>query len=193
MFTEKGYPGTTVADIVREAGRAHGTFYLYFDNKQDVFAALLDEAIDSLALQSKALWRHENPTRSVWVTVHRFLDEFGDNRDLWLLFDQMTVTEPTLTQLRDHWREGFVSRIHRGIEASANTSTEALDTHVLAEILAAMVDEICRAIYLDGRPWDAGTVALHITTIWARGLGYPEADLEALIREHTAGTVDEAS
>ena len=192
VFTEKGYPRTTVADIVREAGRAHGTFYLYFDNKQDVFAALLDEAITSLALQSKAMWRHENPTRSVWVTVRRFLEEFGENRDLWLLFDQMTVTEPALTRLRDHWREEFVERIHRGIESSANASTEALDTHILAEILAAMVDEICRAIYLDGRPWDAGTVALHITTLWARGLGYPEEDLEEFTREITVGEASKA-
>ncbi|MTV26795.1 TetR/AcrR family transcriptional regulator [Nitriliruptoraceae bacterium ZYF776] len=188
VFAEKGYLRATVADIVAEAGRAHGTFYLYFDNKQDVFAALLDEAIESLSSQSKAMWRHENPTRSVWVTVRRFLEEFGDNQDLWLLFDHMTATDPTFTALRDNWRAEFVARIRRGIESAATPATATLDTQVLAEILAAMVDEVCRVLYLEGRRWHPDTVALHITTLWARGLGYPAADLDELIAEVATGT-----
>lgn len=183
VFAEKGYPRATVADIVAAAGRAHGTFYLYFDNKQDVFAALLDEAISSLTSQSRAMWRHENPTRSVWATVRRFLEEFGDNRDLWLLLDQMTATDPAFATLRAHWREEFVARIRRGIGSAATPATAGLDTQLLAEILAAMVDEICRVLYLEGRHWELDTVALHITTLWARGLGYPAADLDELASE----------
>lgn len=193
VFAKKGYPRATVADIVAEAGRAHGTFYLYFDNKQDVFAALLDEAIDSLATQSKSMWRHETPTRSVWITVRRFLEEFGENRDLWLLLDQMTVTDGTFATLRDRWREAFVARIQRGIETAATPATAALDTRLLAEVLAAMVDEICRVVYLEGRPWDADMVALHITSLWARGLGYSEADLVELMNEVTVDAAGEAS
>lgn len=43
VFVEKGYPGTAISDIVRTAGVTQGTFYLYFKNKQDIFAALLKE------------------------------------------------------------------------------------------------------------------------------------------------------
>lgn len=185
VFAEKGFPRATVADIVRAAGRAHGTFYLYFDNKQNIFAALLDEAIESLTSQSKAMWRQANPTRSVWITVRRFLEEFGENRDLWLLLDQMTAIDPTFTGMREHWRDVFVTRIYRGIESSATRATNGLDTRVLAEILAAMVDEICRVIYLEDRLWDPDTVALHITILWARGLGYPASELAELMSRST--------
>ena len=47
LFKEKGYDGTTIADIVKEAGVAQGTFYLYFSSKRDAFLALsqqLDQA-----------------------------------------------------------------------------------------------------------------------------------------------------
>ncbi len=47
VFKEKGYDGTTIADIVKEAGVAQGTFYLYFSSKRDAFLALsqqLDQA-----------------------------------------------------------------------------------------------------------------------------------------------------
>jgi AcrR family transcriptional regulator len=43
VFAEKGYGEATARDIVRETDLATGTFYNYFDDKQDAFMALLDE------------------------------------------------------------------------------------------------------------------------------------------------------
>src|SRR3954449_3833448 len=43
VFAEKGYGEATARDIVRETDLATGTFYNYFNDKQDVFMALLDE------------------------------------------------------------------------------------------------------------------------------------------------------
>ncbi len=42
-FVAKGYPATTIADIVARAGVTQGTFYLYFTNKTDIFSVLLKE------------------------------------------------------------------------------------------------------------------------------------------------------
>ncbi|MEM9074262.1 MAG: TetR/AcrR family transcriptional regulator [Myxococcota bacterium] len=42
LFVEKGYVATTVDDIVTRVEVARGTFYLYFDDKLDVFSALVD-------------------------------------------------------------------------------------------------------------------------------------------------------
>lgn len=40
VFREKGYDGTTVSNIVEEAGVAQGTFYLYFPSKKAAVLAL---------------------------------------------------------------------------------------------------------------------------------------------------------
>lgn len=40
LFRNKGYEGTSVSDIVEEAGIAQGTFYLYFSSKRDLIFAL---------------------------------------------------------------------------------------------------------------------------------------------------------
>jgi len=45
VFMEKGYAAATVSDITREAGTAHGTFYVYFDGKEDVFDAVADHYV----------------------------------------------------------------------------------------------------------------------------------------------------
>src|ERR1035438_8863959 len=40
-FEDRGFHGVRVDDVVRRAGSSHGTFYLYFSNKEDLFKALL--------------------------------------------------------------------------------------------------------------------------------------------------------
>ncbi len=48
-FERGGYRGTVVADIVREAGVAHGTFYVHFTGVEGVADALLESFNEGLA------------------------------------------------------------------------------------------------------------------------------------------------
>lgn len=41
VFDRRGYNATRVDDIVKEARTSHGTFYLYFSNKEDLFQTLV--------------------------------------------------------------------------------------------------------------------------------------------------------
>jgi AcrR family transcriptional regulator len=43
-FDERGYYETRVNDVVKIAKTSHGTFYLYFSNKEDLLRALVGEA-----------------------------------------------------------------------------------------------------------------------------------------------------
>jgi AcrR family transcriptional regulator len=43
VFAEKGLGAATARDIVRETDLATGTFYNYFDSKEEVFFALIEE------------------------------------------------------------------------------------------------------------------------------------------------------
>jgi AcrR family transcriptional regulator len=48
VFSAKGYHAARVDDIVKVARTSHGTFYLYFSNKEDLFAALIGDVADQL-------------------------------------------------------------------------------------------------------------------------------------------------
>jgi AcrR family transcriptional regulator len=48
VFSDKGYHATRVDDIVRRARTSHGTFYLYFANKEDLFHALALQCADEM-------------------------------------------------------------------------------------------------------------------------------------------------
>jgi AcrR family transcriptional regulator len=49
VFAERGYHAARVDDIVRAARTSHGTFYLYFANKEDLLRALAVDCADELA------------------------------------------------------------------------------------------------------------------------------------------------
>jgi AcrR family transcriptional regulator len=67
VFEERGFHAARVDDIVRSARTSHGTFYLYFSNKEDLLRALAVEcaqAIDALADDAEH------------AELHEFLDAF---------------------------------------------------------------------------------------------------------------------
>src|ERR1035438_5255372 len=47
-FYERGFQAVRVDDVVRRAKTSHGTFYLYFKNKDDLFKALLRDALHDM-------------------------------------------------------------------------------------------------------------------------------------------------
>src|SRR5215469_7790186 len=49
VFAKRGYHAARVDDIVKVARTSHGTFYLYFSNKEDLLRALVAEAGDVVA------------------------------------------------------------------------------------------------------------------------------------------------
>jgi AcrR family transcriptional regulator len=49
-FEERGFQGVRVDDVARRAGISHGTFYLYFSNKEDLFKALLRDALHDMEI-----------------------------------------------------------------------------------------------------------------------------------------------
>jgi AcrR family transcriptional regulator len=49
-FEERGFQGARVDDVVRRAGISHGTFYLYFSNKEDLFRALQRDALHDMEI-----------------------------------------------------------------------------------------------------------------------------------------------
>ena len=55
VFSKRGYHSARVDDIVKAAKTSHGTFYLYFSNKEDLFQALVADVADELNTVTAAL------------------------------------------------------------------------------------------------------------------------------------------
>ncbi|MQA86519.1 MAG: TetR family transcriptional regulator [Streptosporangiales bacterium] len=77
VFEQRGFHSARVDDIVAMARTSHGTFYLYFANKEDLFKALARDAMTEmgdLADELPILEAGEAGRRSVRAWVARFCD-----------------------------------------------------------------------------------------------------------------------
>jgi AcrR family transcriptional regulator len=55
VLATKGYHSTRVDDVVKLAKTSHGTFYLYFPNKEELFRALAAEVAEEMQALAEAL------------------------------------------------------------------------------------------------------------------------------------------
>lgn len=55
LFVERGYAATRLEDIAARAGISKGTLYLYFENKEEIFKAVVREGLVSPLVMMKGL------------------------------------------------------------------------------------------------------------------------------------------
>ncbi len=71
VFMQKGYAATTVSDITQAAGTAHGTFYVYFEDKESVFDAVAQYHVTRVLDTVKAI--AETPDKSALEKIAEIL------------------------------------------------------------------------------------------------------------------------
>jgi AcrR family transcriptional regulator len=57
VFSEQGYGGATVRDVIRRTQLASGTFYNYFPDKESLFRAVLEETAEKVRARVQAARR----------------------------------------------------------------------------------------------------------------------------------------
>jgi AcrR family transcriptional regulator len=111
LFSHKGYHATTVDDITRAAGVAKGTFYLYFDEKREVyyevvraFMTLVKEIGGSVRGQSVT---PENFFERAEQAAHELMRVIVDNHELARLAQRESMgLDPELeAMMRSFYRE----------------------------------------------------------------------------------------
>lgn len=86
-FEEKGYHRTSIAEICRRASVANGTFYRYFDGKDEVFLHLAEQLAEGLELAvSEALRGVSGTYDRIHRTLAAFYDYVGRHRALYQIF-----------------------------------------------------------------------------------------------------------
>jgi AcrR family transcriptional regulator len=76
VFAEKGFAVATARDIVRETDLASGTFYNYFDDKEDAFRAVLDEWAEQArgAAREKRLQPGTSLDQRIYDAFHAYFE-----------------------------------------------------------------------------------------------------------------------
>ena len=93
-FDERGFQAVRVDDIVRRARTSHGTFYLYFSNKDDFFKALLRDALHDMGVITDAfpvVTRNDAGRAALRQWVHTFCETYAAHAAVIRILSQADV------------------------------------------------------------------------------------------------------
>lgn len=164
-FGEKGYPTTTISDIVHAAGVTQGTFYLYFKNKADIFSELLREYREYMISGLIVVGLENVKTKEDWLNMadrvgEFLLDHIKTHGDYMRLFiTEAGTIGSEFTDDSNAFTVGMINQIRRMIEhgKSVGLLRDDLDIEAVALSDFGALKEAIRQSCFDkcsGRPED---------------------------------------
>ncbi len=187
VFAHKGYHATSVGDIIKRARIARGTFYLYFENKHQIFEAILEMALQGLVSR---LRRIELSPQSPPP-----LEQLRDNVGRVMGF---LLSERELTQILLRHAEGLDADFDRRLSAFYDTIMDLIEGLLRAGQLMALVrpcdrrivgacilgsvkEVMARVTSESGQTPDLEVVVDEVVNFGLRGLFYDQArELQSL-------------
>jgi AcrR family transcriptional regulator len=171
-FDKRGYHATRVNDVVEIAKTSHGTFYLYFSNKEDLLRALVTEAATEAQQLSDALSRspdQDGPPQ--WEDVHGWIKAYSAlwirNAPLFRAWTDLATIDPELVDVIRQTFTAMSGALARQIGPGA--SGHIIDADAAGMATLAMLDRFHYLREFVGQPVD--DVALEtMTTMIYRAL-----------------------
>ena len=140
LFAAKGFFDTTIADIVKAAGVSRGTFYLYFKDREDVFATLLSQAVDEMFLLSASRQTGSRQER-IESANRAYLETFRRHRAFMRSALQVATFDPRVAEALSALRGKFIARIRAHLErAVARGECHDIDPAITSFLLVIMVE-----------------------------------------------------
>ncbi|MDF1705949.1 MAG: TetR/AcrR family transcriptional regulator [Aeromicrobium sp.] len=172
VLEEHGYTQATVQLITQKAGRAHGTFYRHFQNKELLYGELVDELYRSLQERGRATWNPEDPAGSLHASIEQFVEAYLQDRALRELLDGGSAGSEKFQLVKIQLRRSLAGDIRRGIESLGSyADLSQIDTQVTALMLASMLEGTCAQLLLHDQTQDPEVIVEHLTAVWLRALG----------------------
>ena len=110
VFESRGYAATTVGAITGAANTAHGTFYLYFKNKEDAFGRVMQAVTDEMMDEARSSWSGD-PYDAIYVASFRYLEVFSNHAGLWRCLLEGMHQNKVIEEMWLDLRRPFVERI----------------------------------------------------------------------------------
>lgn len=173
VFERIGFLDARVADIVKEAKVSHGSFYTYFDSKEDAFREVAERVVDEMFAALDEATFGEHALELIRAANQVFVEVYEQHAAILALIEQVATFDDHFRAMRLELRRRLVRRVERAIDAmvAADEATIApIDRHALAAALAGMVDNFAYTWFVLEEPMDRGAALSTLDEIWVRAL-----------------------
>ena len=107
LFAERGFHGTTLADITSAAGKSAAVFYRYFADKEDLLAALAESFLHDVVTPSGlSLHLPDSPDDDAFFTavVTGYWNIFRQNIGIMIAVAQLAATQQRFAGVQNEFR-----------------------------------------------------------------------------------------
>jgi AcrR family transcriptional regulator len=180
LFAERGFHGTTLADITSAAGKSPAVFYRYYDDKEDLLGRLAESFLHDVVMPS-GLTVHlpESPDDAKFfaAVVTGYWNMFKQNIGIMIAVNQLADSKPRFADVQNDFRRFGIDIVAASVRRAQDQGfgADLHPDHTGAAI--ALLFENFTAVYL--RPSglnlqisDEDAIAT-LSTIWKKTLyGY---------------------
>jgi AcrR family transcriptional regulator len=178
IFARKGYHRTNVADIITRARIARGTFYLYFQNKKDLFEELLNQVLGEMRHRIQRLRigpGEPDPVEQLRNNLRRVLSFVLAERELIdiLLNHSMGFDRDLDARIYDFY-EKVADQIQRSLDLGIEMNlVRKCNTRAVAYCILGGIKEVVGQLSRNRRR-GIGPLAEEILDFGLRGVAQPE-------------------
>ncbi len=170
LFAQRGFHGTTLAEITSAAGKSPAVFYRYFADKEDLLAALAQDFLNDVV---------DLPTfpddQDFFVSaVGVYWEMFKPNIGVMVAVDQLATTQPRFASLQNRFRRFGTDIVRASVRrAQQQGYADDLDADHTALAITLLFERFTGVCLTVGISDDAAVSTL--STIWRKTLyGQPK-------------------
>ena len=170
LFAERGFHGTTLADITAAAGKSPAAFYRYFADKEDLLAVLAESFLREVVDLPKI----PDDNDFFASAVGRYWDMFKPNIGIMVAVDQLAAAESRFALLQKRFRQFGIDIVSASVRRAKQQGYAAeLNAEHTALAIALLFERFTSVSVSEGLSDDAAVATL--STIWHKTLyGQPK-------------------
>lgn len=177
VFAETPFADTRIADITARAGVANGTFYTYFDSKEEIFREVAADVLDAMlrAPRRDPDATQRDPIRDVEHASRAYFQVVVDNAVVARSIEQLVPVDADVATARRSTIVGAIKRADQWIRRlQADGVCDDIDPWTTAIALQTMTIRVAYDHLLPHAgevAVDVDAMARTVSRIWARTVG----------------------
>ena len=177
VFEEDGFLDARISDISKRAKLSHGSFYHYFDSKEQIFREVAEAQERMLTAPpdhaKSARARPVSERERIRRANRRYLERYRDEARIMGVIEQASRYDGHVTAVRAATQKHFAERAEQSIRRlqKAGLADRSVDPVIAATALGAMVARFAELWLVQGyADYDFDEAVEQLTTLWCNAL-----------------------
>ncbi|MEU6350687.1 helix-turn-helix domain-containing protein [Streptomyces sp. NPDC047072] len=173
VFERDGFLDARISDIARTAGTASGSFYTYFDSKEEIFAAVVEQ------VQEEMVHPHvrersdvDDPRILIDLANREYLTTYEHNARLMAVLEQVSQIDERFRAMRLGRSMAFAernARLIRKLQEQGRADPE-VDPEIGSLALSAMMSRMAYLVYVYGHEIPFEQLVTNLNRLWYNAL-----------------------